>query len=104
MLLFYPATASLKGGCYKALDPALPGRQYQISFSRPWEAELSVLEEGQVLLVPHLQCICAATGDGRRHCPHYRRKQEYLSLNNFSSILSTSHSYAKTAMYSCQGQ
>lgn len=67
MLPFYPATASLKGGCYKALDPALPGGQYQSSFSRPWEAELAVLEEGQVLLVPCLQCICVSvtTGDGR---------------------------------------
>lgn len=67
MLPFYPATASLKGGCYKALDPALSGGQYQSSFSRPWEAELAVLEEGQVLLVPCLQCICVCvtTGDGR---------------------------------------
>lgn len=67
MLPFYPDTASLKGGCSKAPDPALPAGQHQISFSRPWEAELAVLEEGQVLLVLHLQCICicVATGDGR---------------------------------------
>lgn len=67
MLPFCPATASLKGGCYKALDPALPGGQYPVSFSRPWETELAVLEEGQVLLVPRLQrvCVCVATGEGR---------------------------------------
>lgn len=61
MLPFYPVTVSLKDGCYKALDPALPGGQYPVSFSRPWEAELSVLREGQVLLVPHLQRVCVAT-------------------------------------------
>lgn len=40
--------------------PALPEGLYQISSSRPREAEVEVLEGGRVLLLPRLQCICVS--------------------------------------------
>lgn len=43
-------------------------------------------------------------GSAERRPPHSWRRAARLPRTHFSGILSTSHSYARSALYGCQGQ